>query len=165
MTDLTPGELARLDQIHTSIMHKLAELISSAAEGIRTEGEPQTASALAGQAAATDHSSVATLLAAALIRCARYQMADEKRLRLGDPIHTEERHEVRHRDTDGNTDVYPYDRGFPEERALASAVHRHHNNPELPYVHTAVIRYTETTYRTDETVILELGTRTEAGDV
>ena len=37
-----------------------------------------TASALAGTAQGTDHASVSALLAAALIRCARYEMADEK---------------------------------------------------------------------------------------
>ena len=82
MTDLTPGELAKIDQIHAAVTGKLAELISNAAEGIRTEGEAVTASALAGTAHGTDHNSVSTLLAAALIRLARHQMADEKRAAL-----------------------------------------------------------------------------------
>jgi hypothetical protein len=79
MADLTPGELARIDKIHSAVMGKLAELISSAIDGIRSEGEAQTASALAGTAQGTDHASVSALLAAALIRCARYAMAEEKR--------------------------------------------------------------------------------------
>lgn len=79
MADLTPGELAKIDQIHAAITTKLAELVSSAVDGIRTEGEAMTASALAGTAQGTDHNSVSALLAAALVRLARYQMADEKR--------------------------------------------------------------------------------------
>ena len=86
MTDLTPGELAKIDQIHAAVTSKLAELISNAAEGIRTEGEAVTASALAGTAHGTDHNSVSTLLAAALIRLARYQMRDQKRAALGEPV-------------------------------------------------------------------------------
>jgi len=79
MADLTPGELAKIDQIHAGITNKLAELVSSAVDGIRTEGEALTASALAGTAQATDHNSVSALLAASLVLNARYQMADEKR--------------------------------------------------------------------------------------
>lgn len=78
MADLTPGELAKIDQIHASITAKLAELVSSAVDGIRTEGEALTASALAGTAQGTDHNSVSALLAASLVLNARYQMADEK---------------------------------------------------------------------------------------
>lgn len=79
MADLTPGELAKIDQVHAAVMNKLAELVSSAVDGIRAQGEPLTASDLAGQAQGTDHTSVSTLLAAALIRLARHQIADEKR--------------------------------------------------------------------------------------
>lgn len=79
MADLTPGMVAKIDQIHAAITDKLAELVSSAVDGIRAEGEAVTASALAGTAYGTDHNSVATLLAAALIRLARHQIADEKR--------------------------------------------------------------------------------------
>ena len=79
MADLTPAELAKLDQIHANISSKLAELISSAVDGIHAEGEAMTASALAGTAQGTDHNSVSALLAAALIRLARHQIADEKR--------------------------------------------------------------------------------------
>jgi hypothetical protein len=79
MADLTPGELAKIDQIHAGITNKLAELVSSAVDGIRTEGEALTASALAGTAQATDHGSISALLAASLVLNARYQMADEKR--------------------------------------------------------------------------------------
>lgn len=79
MADLTPAELAKLDQIHSAVMDRLTALVSSAVDGIRSEGEPFTASSLAGQAQATDHTSVATLLAAALIRLARYQIRDQKR--------------------------------------------------------------------------------------
>lgn len=79
MADLTPAELAKLDQIHSAVMDRLTALVSSAVDGIRTEGEPFTASTLAGQAQATDHTSVSTLFAAALIRLARHQIADEKR--------------------------------------------------------------------------------------
>lgn len=82
MADLTPAELAKLDQIHSAVMDRLTALVSSAVDGIRTEGEPFTASSLAGQAQATDHTSVSTLFAAALIRLARHQIADEKRAAL-----------------------------------------------------------------------------------
>jgi len=79
MADLTPGMVAKIDQIHAAITDKLAELVSSAVDGIRQEGEAVTASALAGTAYGTDHNSVATLLAAALIRLARHQMRDQRR--------------------------------------------------------------------------------------
>lgn len=79
MADLTPAELAKLDQIHANISTKLAELVSSAIDGIHAEGEALTASALAGTAQGTDHNSVSALLAAALVRLARHQIADEKR--------------------------------------------------------------------------------------
>lgn len=85
MADLSPAELAKLDQIHSAVMDRLTALVSSAVDGIRTEGEPFTASTLAGQAQATDHTSVSTLLAAALIRLARHQIADEKRAARAKP--------------------------------------------------------------------------------
>jgi hypothetical protein len=79
VADLTPGELARIDQIHSAVMGKLAELISSAIDGIRTEGEAVVASKLAAEAEKTDRRSAAAITAGALIRCARYAMAEEKR--------------------------------------------------------------------------------------
>lgn len=85
MADLTPGELAKIDQIHANITTKLAELVSSAVDGIRAEGEALTASALAGTAQGTDHNSVSALLAAALVRLARHQIADEKRAAKTEP--------------------------------------------------------------------------------
>ena len=168
MTDLTPGELAKIDQIHAAVTNKLAELISNAAEGIRTEGEAVTASALAGTAHGTDHNSVSTLLAAALIRCARHQIADEKRRALGEPVRVEDGYESRHYDSTDAIDDYSYsghndEHGTVEEYALDSAT-KHHNDPDFPYAYSIVVRFTETTYRTAETVILELGTKPEATD-
>lgn len=161
MTDLTPGELAKIDQIHAAVTGKLAELIASAAEGIRTEGEAVTASALAGTAHGTDHNSVSTLLAAALIRLARHQIANEKRRTLGEPVKVEHGYLSEHIDFDGETEgfVFGHD-GSAEEFALTSTKETH-DNPTYPRQYSRVIRYTETTYRTAETVLLELGTKPE----
>lgn len=166
MADLTPGELAKLDQIHANITTKLAELISSAVDGIRAEGEALTASALAGTAQATDHNSISALFAALLIRHARYLMAEQKR---GTLTHTEDGYESEHYTADGNLDESFSYSGTPDrmaEHAIASTT-RHHTDPAYaddPYVYSRVIRYTDRTYRTIEEVVFELGTKPETTD-
>lgn len=166
MADLAPGELAKIDQIHAAITTKLAELVSSAVDGIHAEGEAMTASALAGTAQGTDHNSVSALLAAALVRLARHQIADEKRRTLGEPVRTETGYESRHQDNTDAVDDYSYsgrddEHGSVEQFAIESAI-RHHNDPDYPYAYSIVVEYTEQTYRTAERVILELGTKPEA---
>lgn len=79
MADLSPAELAKLDQIHANIMSKMAQLVSSAIDGIAAEGEVVVASKLAAEAEKTDRKSAAAITAASLIRNARYAIADEKR--------------------------------------------------------------------------------------
>jgi hypothetical protein len=163
MADLTPGELARIDKIHSAVMGKLAELISSAIDGIRSEGEAQTASALAGTAQGTDHASVSALLAAALIRCARYAMADEKRGTL-----TTTRHEYgsEHYNPDGTLDAdFLIGGSDTDENTEAYAVDtttQYHNDPVYGCAYSRAFRYTDRTYRTVDAVILELGTKPEA---
>jgi hypothetical protein len=171
VADLTPAELAKLDQIHSAVMDRLTALVSSAVDGIRTEGEPFTASTLAGQAQATDHTSVSTLFAAALIRLARHQIAAEKRqLRAFDefdePVKTEDGYESEHYTAAGLDQSFSYS-GSPDrmaEHAIAYTT-RHHTDPAYaddPYVYSRVIRYTDRTYRTVDEVVFELGTKPEA---
>lgn len=162
MADLSPAELAKLDQIHSAVMDRLTALVSSAVDDIRTEGEPFTASSLAGQAQGTDHTSVATLLAAALIRLARHQIADEKRRTIGESVRTEQRVISEHWWKDGETDSYSYTAGTDGEAeayALSSATDAHE---ALGHAYTLVRRITETTYRTAVENLLELGTKPEA---
>ena len=79
MTDPTPAEVAKLDQIHAAVTSKLAELISHAADGITTLGPEAVAADLAGTAYGTDHTSISTLFAAAVVRLAQYEARDRKR--------------------------------------------------------------------------------------
>jgi hypothetical protein len=163
VADLTPGELARIDQIHSAVMGKLAELISSAIDGIRTEGEAVVASKLAAEAEKTDRRSAAAITAGALIRCARYAMADEKRGTL-----TTTRHEYgsEHYNPDGTLDAdFLIGGSDTDENTEAYAVDtttQYHNDPVYGCAYSRAFRYTDRTYRTVDAVILELGTKPEA---
>ena len=158
MADLTPAELAKLDQIHSAVMDRLTALVSSAVDGIRTEGEPFTASTLAGQAQATDHTSVSTLFAAALIRLARHQIADEKRRPTGEVMAAEQGWVSKNVWADGGT--AESDHGDASETtAIRWATRRHYDHG---FAHSIVLPYTDTTYRTFGTPCLELGTKPEA---
>ena len=166
MADLTPAELAKLDQIHANIMGKVAELISRASDGIDTEGEEVTASKLAAEAAATDHLSISTLLAATLIRAARAEKALGRR---GNLTRTEDGYESEHYTADGTLDQAFSYCGSPERMAehAIDATTRHHNDPAYaddPYVYSRVIRYTDRTFRTVEEVVYEMGTKPGAPD-
>lgn len=166
MADLSPAELAKLDQIHSAVMDRLTALVSSAVDGIRAEGEAVTASALAGTAQGTDHNSVSALLAAALVRLARHQIADGKRKTVGDTVKTEDGYESEHYTADGTLDASFSYSGSPDRMAehAIDSTNRYHNDPTYaddPYVYSRVIRYTDRTYRTVEEIVFELGTKPE----
>lgn len=162
MADLSPAELAKLDRIHSAVMDRLTALVSSAVDGIRTEGEPFTASTLAGQAQGTDHTSVSTLFAAALIRLARHQIADERR---GTLTNTKHEYGSEHYNPDGTLDadflIGGSDTDQNTEAYAIDTTTRYHNDPAYGCAYSRAFRYTDRTYRTVDAVILELGTKPE----
>lgn len=69
----------RLDQAHAAATKKINALVSEAADGIAQHGPESIAAQLAGTALATDHESVAHLLAAAIVKLALYEYRDRRR--------------------------------------------------------------------------------------